>query len=234
MTDYHNHSLIQHYAIKMTDYAEYYFRGDRFLDSKRNYLLKSIRYLSFLTILPPVVIGLAYLIANGLVKPDNSDHSKAYWKDKVIFPHNEIHPFGGNVAKKTQKQIRKLFRKSGVKETSFEKIVIVRCSKYSSQMIYTADGRFPAFSRLYPTMAKNKVLTISINWNGADACKSKRIEERQRGLNSAFSLAFKKTPIAYCKLNSNDYHMIDRWKKLPNEVKQLLSLEPNSKSVYIT
>ena len=69
MTDYHNKSFIQHYAIKVTDYAaEYYFRGDRYLESKRNYLLRTIRYLSFFVILPPAVMGFAYLVANGLYR----------------------------------------------------------------------------------------------------------------------------------------------------------------------
>ena len=61
------------------------FSRDRYLESKRNYLLRTIRYLSFFVILPPAVMSFAYLVANGLVKPDNSDHSKTYWKEKLFF-----------------------------------------------------------------------------------------------------------------------------------------------------
>lgn len=52
---------ISRYASVLTDKTELYFRGNRFLESKRNYFLKTVRILSFSTgIIPAVGMYLSY------------------------------------------------------------------------------------------------------------------------------------------------------------------------------
>jgi len=231
--DYHNDSFVQHYAIKVTDSIEYYFRGDRFLESQENYLLKTVRYLSFLTILPPVSMALVYLVANWLVKPDDSDASKSYWEDKIVFPLDHLgRPKYDWMPTGSREKIIELFRKSGIQETRFEKVVIVPIMGDDHHMIYTADGHFPRFPLLYPDVSMDQVLTIKLVQCEPDASKSTRIAHRASAIVYTFNAKMKSQPLYFCELNAVDFQMMNLWSKIPNEVKQLLTLDPDEDSVY--
>lgn len=173
-------------------------------------------------------MGCTYLIANSLVKADTSEQAENYWKEKIVFPKQPKSDYT-NFTKDEMQKITRLFLRSGISETGFEKIVIAQHTGDAHTMVFSGDGKFRRFQQYYPDGEPSKILTISILTDRKDSSKSSRKEDRLQALDADL---FARNGMTYCRLVRSDFKVMNRWKKLPVEVKKLLALDPDKKTIY--
>ena len=219
-------SYRQKFANEALDACEHYFTGKRVPHKKdeEKWWITTLRVSSWFTVVVPLGFAATFVLAKALQRPDNS--MKQYWEDRIHVHHYNSHD---------KKIFIDVLIRSGITQTSFEHIYLLSVPGgggpgMPGHRMFAGDGHFSDAHKGNTFEEQKKILALKIFFHGSGACKCNTKKKTRYGWNNNNSNYVGGDPIYPSTprmLQDIDYKIVRLFRKLPNQLKEILLADPD-------